>query len=922
MTQEEARLAADRESASHIHSDRQVYWKHWGPYLSERQWGTVREDYSADGTAWEYFPHDHARSRAYRWGEDGIAGISDTHQRLCFAITLWNGEDPILKERMFGLTGNEGNHGEDVKEYYFYLDNTPTHSYMKYLYKYPQTAFPYTQLVEENRKRDRCSLEYELLDTGVFENDNYFDVFIEYAKASPEDILIQIKIINRGDETRILHLLPTLWFRNTWSWGYNQEKPWLRNSPIASNVSLIEAYHPTLGTRWLYCDGEPTLLFTENETNFERLFGVRNLSDYVKDGINNYIVKGQKEAINLNQTGTKCSAYYPLVVTPGETQTVRLRLREPAPALLNNDGPKDLFGQEFDAIVRDRQQEADEFYHKICPFSMSEDERTVQRQAFAGLLWNKQFYHYVVHDWLKGDPAGPPPPLERQHGRNHEWIHVFNEDILSMPDKWEFPWFASWDLAFHLISLTLLDPDFAKRQLNLLTREWYMHPNGQIPAYEWAFSDVNPPVHAWAALHIYQIEQKNYGRSDRQFLERIFQKLLLNFTWWVNRKDIEGKNVFQGGFLGLDNIGVFDRSSKLPNGGYLNQADGTSWMAMYCLNMLMIALELAKEDPTYEDIASKFFEHFLYIADAIDGIGEAELSLWDEPDGFYYDALHLPDGQHFLMKVRSVVGLAPLFAVATPDLKTLEQFPIFKKRTKWFIQNRPDLVKNIVCFEAKGVEDRKLLAIADPDKLRRLLEKMLDESEFLGPFGIRALSKFHADHPYILQIDSNQYRIDYEPAESTTDLFGGNSNWRGPVWFPINYLIIESLQAYHHYLGDDFKVECPTGSGQMMTLLEVANELSQRLIRIFLTDVTGRRPVYGGLETFQTNPHWQGLTLFHEYFHGDNGAGIGASHQTGWTSLVAKLIQQQTDHRSNLQSFNQIHNPLKLNSSINQAFYY
>ncbi|BAZ70970.1 hypothetical protein NIES4106_57670 (plasmid) [Fischerella sp. NIES-4106] len=875
MTQEEARLAANRE--------RTAYWKRWGPYLSERQWATVREDYSPYGTAWEYFPHDHARSRAYRWGEDGIAGISDTHQRLCFAIALWNGEDPILKERMFGLTGNEGNHGEDVKEYYFYLDNTPTHSYMKYLYKYPHHAFPYTQLVEENRRRGRQNLEFELLDTGIFNQERYFDVFVEYAKASPEDILIQINVINRGTETRTLHLLPTLWFRNTWAWKVGQEKPWIKVSQTTTNFSVIEAFHSTLGIRWLYCDRNPHLLFTDNETNYERLFGVGNTSPYVKDGINDYLIQNRKEAINPRQIGTKFSAHYQLEIAPGEMQTVRLRLSD-------SQASVDL-GEEFEIIFRDRQQQADEFYQRICPFSLSEDVRNVQRQAFAGMLWNKQFYHYVVHDWLTGDPATPTPPAERKRGRNHDWTHLYNDDVLSMPDKWEYPWFAAWDLAFHCIPLTMVDPEFAKRQLSVLMREWYMHPNGQIPAYEWSFSDVNPPVHAWATLRVYQIERKMYGRTDRAFLERVFQKLLLNFTWWVNRKDIEGKNVFQGGFLGLDNIGVFDRNAALPNDGYINQADGTSWMGMYCLNMLAIALELAKEDSTYEDIASKFFEHFLYIADAIDGVGEAELSLWDEVDGFYYDALHLPDGQHFLMKVRSVVGLAPLFAVTALELETLERFTSFKRRTKWFMQNRPDLTQNVVCLETEGVQARGMLAIAGQNQLRRILEKMLDENEFLGSYGIRALSKFHANNPYVINVRGNEYRVDYEPAESTTGIFGGNSNWRGPVWFPMNYLIIESLQKYHHYLGDDFKVECPTGSGQMMTLWQVANELSQRLIRTFLTDETGRRPLYGGTETFQSNPNWRDLILFYEYFHGDEGAGMGASHQTGWTGLVAKLIQ-------------------------------
>ncbi|XGV97663.1 MAG: glucosidase [Leptolyngbya sp. BL-A-14] len=905
MTQEEARLAADR--------DHRAYWKHWGPYLSERQWGTVREDYSATGEAWDYFPHDHARSRAYRWGEDGIAGISDNHQRLCLAIALWNGEDSILKERLFGLTGNEGNHGEDVKEYYFYLDNTPTHSYMKYLYKYPQAAFPYTQLVEENRRRDRHSLEFELLDTGVFNGNRYFDVLVEYAKAAPEDILMQIQVVNRGPETKTLHLLPTLWFRNTWSWNAGATKPRLKVSQATPHFSVIEASHPTLGDRWLYCDGATDLLFTENETNFARLFGVSNASPYVKDGINDYLVQGRRDTVNSNHIGTKCAAHYALTIAPGQTQTVRLRLQDTPPTAAN-DGSEivTLFGQKFDAILSDRQQEADAFYQRLCPFTLSEDQRNVQRQAFAGMLWNKQFYYYVIEDWLKGDPVGPTPPQARQRGRNHEWFALFNDDILSMPDKWEYPWYAAWDLAFHLIPLAMIDPDFAKKQLDRLTREWYMHPNGQIPAYEWAFSDVNPPVHAWAALRIYQIEQKMYGRADRLFLERVFQKLLINFTWWVNRKDVEGKNVFQGGFLGLDNIGVFDRNARLPNGGYLSQADGTSWMGMYCLNMLTIALELAKEDSAYEDIASKFFEHFLYIADAIDGIGEAELALWDEADGFYYDALHLPNGHHFLMKVRSVVGLAPLFAVAALESETLERFPGFRKRTEWFMQNRPDLTQNIACLQTSGIDSRRLLAIAGQDKLRRILQKMLDETEFLGPYGIRALSKFHSLNPYTLQIHGHEYRIDYEPAESTTGLFGGNSNWRGPVWFPMNYLIIESLQKYHHYLGDDFKVECPTGSGQLMTLWQVATELSQRLIRIFLNNDGDRRPVFGGIEMFQTNPHWHDLILFHEYFHGDNGAGIGASHQTGWTGLVAKLIQQQAEYTGDTATAEPIKHPLHL----------
>lgn len=881
MTQEEARLAAER--------DRTAHWKRWGPYLSERQWGTVREDYSATGEAWDYFPHEQARSRAYRWGEDGIFGISDNHQRLCFAIALWNGEDPILKERIFGLTGNEGNHGEDVKEYYFYLDNTPTHSYMKGLYKYPQAAFPYTQLVEENRHTGRNSPEFELIDTGVFADDRYFDVFVEYAKNLPDDILIQASITNRGPEDKTLHLLPTLWFRNTWSWAFDQEKPFLKVTKSDNKFSVIEASHPTLENRWLYCDDATELLFTENETNSEKLFGVSNASLYVKDGINDYIVHERKEAVNSNRIGTKVSAHYVLAIPPGETKTVRLRLSDSSNLV-------EPFGTDFDAIWQNRKCEADEFYDRISPFDLSEDMRNVQRQAFAGMLWNKQFYYYVVEEWLKGDPAGPPPPGSRISSRNHEWIHLYNDDILSMPDKWEYPWFATWDLAFHVITLSMIDPDFAKRQLSRLTREWYMHPNGQLPAYEWAFSDVNPPVHAWGAWRVYKIEQKIYGRTDKQFLERVFQKLLLNFTWWVNRKDAEGKNIFQGGFLGMDNIGVFDRSSELPTSGYLQQADGTSWMAMYSLNMLTIALELAKENSTYEDIASKFFEHFLRIADAMDGIGEAEIALWDEADSFYYDALRFSDGHQCAMKVRSLVGLMPLCAVGTLEPETFEQLQGFKKRTEWFIQNRPDLTQNIACMRTQGAGERRLMAIAYPDKLRRILQKMLDEGEFLSPHGIRSVSKVHESHPYVLTVNGQEYRVDYEAAESSNGMFGGNSNWRGPIWFPINYLLIESLQKFHHYFGDSFKVECPTGSGQMMTLKEVATNLSQRLTRIFLKDESGKRPFNGGTEKFQTDPNWRDLILFNEYFNGDNGAGLGASHQTGWTGLVAKLIQHSGEY--------------------------
>ena len=880
MTPEELRLQQDRE--------RTAYWKRWGPYLSERQWGTVREDYSPYGSAWDYFPHDQARSRTYRWGEDGIAGISDSRQRLCFAIALWNGNDPILKERLFGLTGNEGNHGEDVKEYYFYLDNTPTHSYMKCLYKYPQQAFPYTQLVEENRRRSKFEPEFELLDTGIFADDRYFDVFVEYAKAAPEDILIQVTIVNRAAETSVLHLLPTLWFRNLWDWDTEIEQPCIKI--VADKpVSVLEAMHPTLGVRWLYCDGAE-LLFTNNETNHTRLFGVPNQSPYVKDGINDYVVQGKREAVNGDRIGTKFAAHYPLSFAPGETKVIRLRLSD-------QQAFSQPLGTEFDTIFQTRKQEADEFYQRICPFPMSDDERTIQRQAFAGLLWSKQYYNYVVHDWLKGDPNQPPPP-ERKAGRNHEWTNLFSEDILSMPDKWEYPWFAAWDLAFHLIPLVVIDPNFAKLQLDRLTREWYMQPNGQLPAYEWAFSDVNPPVHAWAALRVYQVEQRFYERADRQFLERVFHKLLLNFTWWVNRKDIEGKNVFQGGFLGLDNIGVFDRSKELPTGGHLNQADGTSWMGMYCLNMLAIALELAKDDDTYEDIASKFFEHFLYIADAIDGIGEMEIALWDEDDGFYYDALHLPNGEQFPLKVRSMVGLIPLFAVTVLEPETLNQFPGFKRRMEWFIRNRPELKNNVACMETPGVGARRLLSIVFGSKLKRLLQRLLDPNEFLSLYGIRALSKVHLEHPYTLHKGEHDYCVRYEPAESTTGLFGGNSNWRGPIWFPVNYLLIESLWRFHDYFGDSFTVECPTGSGQEMTLRQVAIVLSQRLVTIFERDESGHRPVYGGIELFQSDPHWRDYILFHEYFHGDNGAGIGASHQTGWTGLVAAMILQNAEHRS------------------------
>jgi len=890
MNHEQRRLDEDR--------NKQVAWKKWGPYLSERQWGTVREDYSSDGSAWDYFSHDQARSRAYRWGEDGIGGICDDQQQLCFAIALWNGRDPILKERLFGLTGSEGNHGEDVKEYYFYLDSTPTHSYMKFLYKYPQAEFPYAWLVEENRQRGRDGMEFESLDTGIFDANRYFDVFVEYAKASADDILIKISVANRGPDTAPLHLLPTLWFRNTWSWSAKASKPILRQVKADYQFSSVEISHAQLGRRWLFCraDGNHStpLLFTDNETNTERLYGVPNASPYVKDGLHSYLINSRVDAINPQHQGTKVAAHYHIKLAAGSTHKFHLRLSDTFNPASNP------FGSDFERIFNDRKREADEFYYDLAPKNLSDDCRNVQRQAFAGLLWSKQFYYYDVTEWLRGDETMPPPPPERARVRNQSWIHLKSVDVISMPDKWEYPWFAAWDLAFHCLPLALVDPDFAKGQLDIMTREWYMHPNGQIPAYEWNFGDVNPPVHAWATWRVYEIEQKVCGKGDRAFLERVFQKLLLNFTWWVNRKDRQGNNIFEGGFLGLDNIGVFDRNSELPTGGFIEQADSTSWMAMYCLNMLTIALELAQENPVYEDMATKFFEHFLYIADAMNHIGEDRTQLWDDEDGFFYDVLHLPGGQRVRLKVRSMVGLIPLFAVMTVEPDLLDKLPGFKKRLEWFIANRPELKRNVACMETSGEKARRLLALCYAtrdrlvagDRLRRVLEKLLDESEFLSPYGIRSLSRHHAEEPYTFWADGEEYRVDYEPAESSSGLFGGNSNWRGPIWMPVNYLLIESLQKYHHYLGDGFKVECPTGSGRWMTLWEVSQELSERLTRIFLNDANGQRPAYGGTGKFQSDPHWHNYLLFHEYFHGDLGAGIGANHQTGWTGLVAKLIQQ------------------------------
>ena len=872
LTAEERRLEETRARIAH--------WRRWGPYLADRQWGTVREDYSPHGTAWNSFPHDHARSRAYRWGEDGIAGICDNHGRLCFAVTLWNGRDPILKERLFGLTGTEGNHGEDVKEYYFYVDSTPTHSYMRALYKYPHASFPYDALVDENRRRDRRAPEYELIDTGVFDDDRYFDVTVEYAKATTDDILVRLSVANRGPEPAELHLLPTLWYRNTWSWDTGSARPRLRALP---GQASIEAEHGTLGRRWLHCEGEPDLLLTDNESNLTRLWGVANASPYVKDGINDYLVEGRKDAVNPEGAGTKAAAHYRLVVPAGRTAVVRLRLTDA--------GPKAAFGREFEAVFARRIREANEFYARVIPATLSEDARSVARQAFAGLLWSKQFYHYDVRRWLEGDPAGPPPPAERRGGRNHQWEHLYNDDVISMPDKWEYPWYAAWDLAFHVIPLALIDPDFAKNQLVLFLREWYMHPNGQIPAYEWAFGDVNPPVHAWAALRVYRIERKLRGAGDRDFLQRVFHKLLLNFTWWVNRKDAEGKNVFQGGFLGLDNIGVFDRSAPLPTGGHIEQSDGTAWMGMYCLNMLAIALELAKEDPSYQDVASKFFEHFVYIAHAMEDRGDEGLNLWDEADGFYYDVLHA-DGHHRPLKVRSMVGLIPLFAVETLEPEAVDRLPGFKRRMQWFIDNRPELRKHVQVITRADGGTRRLLSIVSSEQLPRVLKFMLDEGEFLSPHGIRAVSRYHADHPYVLSLGAAEHRVDYEPAESSSGLFGGNSNWRGPIWFPVNYLLIESLQKFHHFYGDSLTVPFPTGADRRLNLWDVAAEVSRRLTRIFLRGSDGRRPVYGGAEKLQRDPHWRDLVLFYEYFHGDNGAGIGAGHQTGWTGLVAKLLQQ------------------------------
>jgi hypothetical protein len=878
-TAEDQRLAED--------SRREKNWKRWGPYLSDRQWGTVREDYSEGGTCWDYFPHDHARSRAYRWGEDGLMGITDRECRLCFGIALWNGRDPILKERLFGLTGPEGNHGEDVKECYYYLDSTPTHSYMKALYKYPQAEFPYAWLVDENRRRSKDAPEFELLDTGVFNDNRYFDVFAEYAKAGPDDVLIRITVANRGPEASTVHLLPTLWYCNTWTWGCKHDGIPTKPSITITGDSTLQGDHASFGRHYFVAgpgpdQKAPEFLFTDNETNAQKLFGTNNRTPYVKDAFHEHIVQGKREAVNPHPVGTKAAAHYELNIPAGKEVAVRLRLSA------GELSAKNSLDKEFDEIFTARLREADEFYSERIPAPLSSEAKNAVRQAYAGLLWSKQFYHYIVADWLDGDSQQPAPPESRQSGRNAEWRHVYNRDIISMPDKWEYPWYAAWDLAFHMIPFSKLDPQFAKEQLVLLLREWYMHPNGQIPAYEFAFGDVNPPVHAWSAWRVYKMTGAR-GARDRAFLSRTFQKLVINFTWWVNRKDADGKNIFGGGFLGLDNIGVFDRSKPLPTGGHLEQADGTAWMAFYCNTMLSMALELARDNPATEDMASKFFEHFVAIADAINTLGGT--GLWDEVDGFYYDQLHL-DGQTIPLRVRSLVGLLPLIAVEVLEDDVIDKLPGFRKRMQWFLDHRKDLAQQITYMAAKEDHGHRLLAIPSRERLERVLRYMLDENEFLSPYGIRSVSKIHEKHPYVFYVNDEEHRVDYVPAESNTGLFGGNSNWRGPIWFPINYLLVEALERYHHFYGDTLKVECPTGSGRVMNLQEVADELRTRLSRIFLLDGNGRRPCHGAEPRYTEDPHWKDLVLFYEYFHGDNGRGIGASHQTGWTALAACCIEE------------------------------
>jgi hypothetical protein len=864
--------------------DQKITWKKWGPYLSERQWGTVREDYSDNGDAWSYFSHDQARSRAYHWGEDGLAGISDDKQLLCFSVALWNGKDPILKERMFGLTNSEANHGEDVKEYYFYLDSTPTHSYMKYLYKYPHAAFPYGDLIETNKRRNRGDMEYELLDTGVFNGDRYFDVFVEVAKQSPEDLLIQVSAINRGPAAATLQVLPTLWFRNIWTWWPGAPKPSLKQVSGQKGAQVVAASHAELGERYFYCEGDVPLLFTENETNNERIFGTSNASRYVKDGINNYVVQGNDHSVNPEKTGTKSAAHYQLIVGAGQTATVRLRLSDLAPAAMG-----DPF-KSFAEIMEIRQREANEFYKSITPARVSQDEALVMRQALAGMLWSKQFFFFDVDLWLKEHGVDPMKPGARSM-RNSEWFHMVNQHIVSMPDKWEYPWYAAWDLAFHTIALSTVDTDFAKEQLDLMLQEFFLHPTGQIPAYEWNFSDVNPPVHAWATIFLYRTEQALKGEGDIEFLRRSFAKLILNFSWWVNRKDRFGKNLFEGGFLGLDNIGVFDRSSPLPTGGHLEQADGTAWVSLFCQNMFEMAMELAAYDKFFEDMAVKFADHFIWIAHAMNQTGPD--GMWDEEDGFYYDVLRLPDGSARRLKVRSMVGLLPLCATTVIEPWQLERTPRALKIIQERWKRMPELRESIHPTGPGhlGYAGRGIAALVNPDRLRRILTRMLDEKEFFSPHGIRAISRFHDEHPYVVHVEGQEYRVNYLPAESNTGMFGGNSNWRGPIWMPVNAVLIRAILSFYLYYGDNFKIECPTGSGKLMNLFEVAREIANRLVQIFLRDKSGRRPVYGGMERFQTDPHWKDYILFHEYFHGDNGAGLGASHQTGWTGVVAKLIE-------------------------------
>jgi hypothetical protein len=870
---EEAEKLRLSESDKH-----QRNWKKWGPYLAERQWGTVREDYSLSGNAWEYVTHDHARSKAYRWGEDGIAGICDDRQVLCFAVAFWNGKDPILKERFFGLSGNEGNHGEDVKEYYFYLDNTPTHSFMKMLYKYPQSQFPYDQLVAENKKRDKTWPEFELCDTGIFNHNRYFDIFVEYSKCAEKDILIRITAFNRGPEEAELNIIPQLWFRNTWSWGYDPYKPQI----TLAKKNTLSAVHKNLGKYYLYGNGEAEPMFCDNETNGGKLYNFKDINGYFKDGFHDYIINGQKQAINPENHGTKAGFNYYMKIPPGKSFTVQLRL-----TATPNERP--FYG--FQEIFKRRQAEADEFFADPQAMVPGDEEKAIQRQALAGMFWSKQFYYFDIPQWLSGDPAQPVPPAERKSGRNIGWEHLTNAEIISMPDKWEYPWYAAWDLAFHCIPLAMVDPHLAKGQLKLLTREWYMHPNGQLPAYEWNFSDVNPPVHAWATWRVYKIDEKhNNGKGDRAFLEAVFHKLLLNFTWWVNRKDLHNRNIFQGGFLGLDNIGVFDRSNEIPGGGRIEQADGTAWMAMYTLNMMRISLELAKKNHVYEDLASKFLEHFLYIAGAMSNIDGKGIDLWDEDDQFFYDVLHTDD-EIKKLKVRSMVGLIPLFAVEVIEPDIIKSSPEFAKRMDWFLNYRPDLANLVSRWAVHGKGERRLFSLLRGSRLKKILKRMLDETEFLSDYGIRSLSKFHEKNPFVVSLHHGDYTVDYQPAESTVSLFGGNSNWRGPVWFPVNFLIIESLQRFHHYYGDDFKVECPTNSGHFITLNEIATELSNRLANLFLPNNIGERPVNDGKKKLWEDEHFKDYILFYEYFHGDNGKGLGASHQTGWTGLIAKLLQ-------------------------------